>query len=78
MMHNDDFGLDDNNSLSCAIRPAYYSAGKDCRLIREMPTGRGFAAGRIRRGESLVGINYDRDNPGKSHSRVIEKLDVAH
>lgn len=31
------------NSLSCAISLAYYSARKDYRLIREFPTGRGFA-----------------------------------
>lgn len=31
------------NSLSCAVGLAYYSARKDYRLIREMPTGRGFA-----------------------------------
>ncbi|MDE6964643.1 MAG: PD-(D/E)XK nuclease domain-containing protein, partial [Lachnospiraceae bacterium] len=34
---------DDENSLSCAIGLAYYSARKDYRLIRELPTGRGFA-----------------------------------
>ncbi len=33
----------DENSLSCAIGLAYYSARKDYRLIREMPAGRGFA-----------------------------------
>lgn len=33
----------DKNSLSCAIGLAYYSARKDCRIIRELPTGRGFA-----------------------------------
>lgn len=33
----------DENSLSCAISLAYYSARKDYRIIREMPTGRGFA-----------------------------------
>lgn len=32
----------DENSLSCAIGLAYYSARKDYRLIREFPTGRGF------------------------------------
>lgn len=31
------------NSLACAIGLAYYSARKDYRLIRELPTGRGFA-----------------------------------
>ncbi len=33
----------DENSLGCAIGLAYYSARKDYRIIREMPTGRGFA-----------------------------------
>lgn len=33
----------DENSLSCAIGLAYYSARKDYRLIRELPSGRGFA-----------------------------------
>lgn len=31
------------NSLACAIGLAYYSARKDYRLIREFPSGRGFA-----------------------------------
>ena len=33
----------DESSLAAAIGLAYYSARKDYRLIREMPTGRGFA-----------------------------------
>lgn len=33
----------DENSLACAISLAYYSARKDYMMIREMPTGRGFA-----------------------------------
>lgn len=33
----------DENSLSCAIGLAYYSARKDYRLIREMPAGKGYA-----------------------------------
>lgn len=33
----------DENSLRCAIGLAYYSARKDYRLIREFPTGKGFA-----------------------------------
>ena len=37
------FMYNDENSLSCAIGLAYYSARKDYRLIREFPTGRGFA-----------------------------------
>lgn len=33
----------DENSLSCAIGLAYYSARKDYKMIRELPAGRGFA-----------------------------------
>lgn len=33
----------DENSLACAIGLAYYSARKDYRLIRELPSGKGFA-----------------------------------
>lgn len=33
----------DENSLACAIGLAYYSARRDYRLIREFPTGQGFA-----------------------------------
>lgn len=33
----------DENSLSCAIGLAYYSARKDYKMVREFPTGRGFA-----------------------------------
>lgn len=33
----------DENSLSYAISLAYYSARKDYRIIRELPTGHGFA-----------------------------------
>ena len=33
----------DENSLGCAIGLAYYSARKDYRMVREFPTGRGFA-----------------------------------
>ena len=33
----------DENSLACAIGLAYYSARRDYKLIREFPTGCGFA-----------------------------------
>lgn len=33
----------DENSLSCVIALAYYSARKDYILIRELPAGKGFA-----------------------------------
>lgn len=32
-----------NTTLGCAIGLAYYSARKDYKIIRELPTGRGFA-----------------------------------
>ena len=104
----------DESSLGAAISLAYYSARKDFRLIRELPTGKGFAdvaflplphtgkpalvvelkydksvssalqqikdrhytqalegyAGEI----LLVGVNYNKDNPNKPHSCVIEKI----
>lgn len=33
----------DENSLACAVGLAYYSARKDYKLVRELPSGRGFA-----------------------------------
>lgn len=33
----------DENSLSCVIALAYYNAVKEYLLIREMPTGKGYA-----------------------------------
>lgn len=33
----------DENSMGCAISLAYYGARKDYRIIRELPTGRGYA-----------------------------------
>lgn len=33
----------DENSLGCAISLAYYSARKDYRIVRELPSGKGFA-----------------------------------
>ncbi len=33
----------DENSLACAIHVAYYTARKDYSIIRELPSGRGFA-----------------------------------
>ena len=33
----------DENSLGCAVGLAYYSARKDYVLIREFPSGKGFA-----------------------------------
>ena len=105
----------DENSLGCAIGLAYYSARKDYKLIRELPTGKGFAdiaflplphtnkpamvvelkydrsvstaiqqikdrqymqalegyTGEI----LLVGVNYNKGNPDKPHSCVIERVE---
>ena len=33
----------DENSLGCAVGLAYYSARKDYKIIREFPSGKGFA-----------------------------------
>ena len=33
----------DENSLACAVSLAYYSARKDYKLIRELPSGKGYA-----------------------------------
>lgn len=104
----------DENLLGCAIGLAYYSARKDYKMIRELPTGKGFAdivflplphadkpamvvELKYDKGASaaiqqikdrnytqalegysgeifLVGVNYDKDDPNKPHSCVIEKV----
>lgn len=104
-------------NLHVSIGLAYYSARKDYRLIREFPTGKGFAdivflplphtgkpalvvelkydksvSAAIQQmkdgkytqalegyvGEILlVGINYDRENPDKPHSCLIEKAAIG-
>lgn len=104
----------DENSLACAISLAYYSARKDYKMIREMPSGHGFAdivflplpsSGKpalvvelkyeqsadaaIRQIKErhytqalegytgdilLIGVNYSKDDRGKTHSCVIERL----
>jgi len=46
VMHDETTSIlsyNDENSLSCVITIAYYSAKKDYILIRELPTGKGFA-----------------------------------
>lgn len=45
-VHSDNTSIlsyNDENSLSCVITLAYFSAGKDYMLVREMPAGKGFA-----------------------------------
>lgn len=43
MEHTSILSYHNENSLSCVITLAYYSAKKDYTLIREFPTGKGFA-----------------------------------
>ena len=43
MEHTSVLSYNNELSLSCVITLAYYSARKDCTLIREFPTGKGFA-----------------------------------
>ena len=57
----------DENSLGCAISLAYYSARKDYRLIREFPTGKGFAdvvflpLPHTRKPALVVELKYDKN-----------------
>lgn len=57
----------DENSLGCAVGLAYYSARKDYRIIREMPTGRGFEdmvflpLPHTGRPAVVVELKYDKD-----------------
>ena len=56
----------DENSLACAIGLAYYSARKDYRLIRELPSGRGYAdvvflpLPSVKKPALVVELKYDR------------------
>ncbi len=57
----------DENSMSCAISLAYYSARKYYRMIRELPTGRGFAdivflpLKTVDKPALVVELKYDKD-----------------
>lgn len=57
----------DENSLGCAIGLAYYSARRDYKLIREFPTGRGFAdivflpLPSVRKPALVVELKYNKD-----------------
>lgn len=54
------------NSLACAVRLAYFSARKDYRMIREFPTGKGFAdivflpLPSVNKPALVVGLKFDR------------------
>lgn len=68
----------DENSLSCVITLAYYNAINEYTLIRELPTGKGFAdiAFLPRRYSAksalLVELKYDRSAPN-AISQIKEK-----
>ncbi|MDE5697772.1 MAG: ATP-binding protein [Lachnospiraceae bacterium] len=69
----------DENSLACSIGLAYYSARKDYRLIREFPTGKGFAdvvflpLPHTGRPALVVELKYDR-----SVSSAIQQIRDRH
>ncbi len=69
----------DENSLGCAIGLAYYSARKDYKLIREFPTGYGFAdvvflpLPRVGKPAMIVELKY-----GKSAHEAIEQIKDRH
>ena len=69
----------DENSLGCAIGLAYYSARKDYRLIRELPSGKGFAdvvflpLPNTNRPALVVELKYD-----KSASAAIQQIKDRH
>ncbi len=71
----------DENALGCSISLAYYSARKDYRMIRELPTGRGFAdvvflpLPSVNKPALVVELKYDKDNKNKPHSCIIEKAE---
>lgn len=63
---------DDENSLSCAVTLAYYTARNDYTIIRELPSGKGFAdlAGRTDQRHNLVGL--------RGKIRIPQHLIVLH
>ena len=56
----------DENSLSCAISLAYYSARNDYKIIRELPAGHGFAdvvflpLPSVRKPALVIQLKYDK------------------
>jgi len=69
----------DENSLGCAIGLAYYSARKEYRIIRELPSGHGFAdvvflpLPSVRKPAIVVELKYD-----KSAKAAIEQIKDRH
>ena len=69
----------DENSLACAIGLAYYSARKDYRLIRELPSGHGYAdvvflpLPSVNRPAIIVELKYD-----KTANAAIQQIKDRH
>lgn len=69
----------DENSLGCAISLAYYSARKDYRMIRELPTGRRFAdvvflpLPSCKKPALVIELKY-----GKSAETAIQQIKARH
>ncbi|MCD7820222.1 MAG: ATP-binding protein [Lachnospiraceae bacterium] len=64
--HYSILSYNDENFLSCAITIAYFTAQKDYTIIRELPTGKGFAdlafipAGNTDKPAMIVELKYDK------------------
>lgn len=70
----------DENSLACAISLAYYSARKDYLLMRELPSGHGFAdivflplPSAVRKPALVIELKYD-----KSAKAAIQQIKDRH
>lgn len=70
----------DENSLSCAIGLAYYSARKDYKMIREFPTGHGFTdivflpLPHTTKPALVVELKYNKTARALSHNLPIQPL----
>ena len=66
------------DSLGCAIGLAYYSARKEYRLIRELPSGRGFAdvvflpLPSVNKPAIVVELKYDK-TPGAAIQQIKDR-----
>ncbi len=69
-IHDSNFSVlkyNDENSLSCAITLAYYTARRDYEIVRELPAGKGFAdlvflpRRNTDKPAMLVELKYDKD-----------------
>ncbi|MCC8044823.1 MAG: ATP-binding protein [Clostridiales bacterium] len=64
--HSSILAYNDENSLSCAITIAYFTAQRDYTIIRELPSGKGFAdlafipAGNTDKPAMIIELKYDK------------------